>query len=406
MTTTAARLAVTAVAAAGFAGAAAWSLRLARADYWFRKETPETTARALRLTPGQSDYLVRLALLVGDENPARALAALRQAVELNPHDGRAWVELGLRLEESGDFAGAERTLLTAAEADKSFLPRWTLLNFYFRRNNIQQFWYWAKAAVPMIYSDPVPLFHLCGRIGEDGRLIERLDIEKPQIQADYVFYLLDSGNAGLSGAACRCLLAGNRQTDVPLLLEACDRLIDARRIDDAEAIWDGLVQSGRLPSRPSAGSGSILTGGNFETSPIGHGFDWRLPDLEGISAAREDGLEGLRLTFSGMQPETAEPLLQFVRVSENSPYELRYSYRTSGIGAESGLVWRVAGLNGDAIAQGRELNPGDPADGTLTFATPPGCRMVRLALDYQRRSGTVRIAGYVVFRYVYLQLRN
>jgi tetratricopeptide (TPR) repeat protein len=386
--------------------ACAWSVRLARADYWFRKETAEATAKAVALTPDQSEYLVRLALLVGDENPARALAALGRAVELNPNDGRAWVELGLRLEETGNFPGAERMLLKAAEADKTYLPRWTLLNYYFRRNDAERFWYWSKAAVPMIYGDPLPLFHLCGRIEEDGRLIDRLDIGKPPIQAGYVFYLLDSGHADLAGPASRRLLAGNRKTDVPLLLDACDRLIDARQIDDAEAIWDGLLRAGRLPFRPRAGTASILTNGDFAISPIGHGFDWRLPEVEGISAAREEDPVGLRLTFSGMQAETAEPLLQFVRVEEGAAYQLRYSYRTAGSGAESGLAWRVAGLSGGKIAEGPELSSDDPADGSMTFVAPPGCRMVRLSLEYQRRPGTTRIAGYVALRDVAIQLRQ
>ena len=244
-----ARLAVTAAAVAGFAVAGAWSVRLGWADYWFQKETAEATAKAIAATPDQSEYLVRLALLTGDEHPAKALAALRHAVELNPADGRAWVELGLRLEETGDLPGAEQSLLRAAAEDRTYLPRWTLLNFYFRRGDTGKFWYWAKAATPMIYGDPLPLFHFCGRVNEDGSLIDRLDIRQPQVQAGYLFYLLDSGHAGLAGAASRRLLAENRETDVPLLLDACDRLIEARRTDDAAAIWDGLSQRGRLPFR-------------------------------------------------------------------------------------------------------------------------------------------------------------
>ena len=401
----AARVMIAAAAAAGFAVAGAWSLRLARADYWFGQETVASTAKALEFTPDQSEYLVRLALLVGDQDPARALAALRQAVKLNPNDGRAWVEQGLRLEEAGDLVGAESALLTAADIDETYLPRWTLLNYYFRRNNADRFWYWAKAAVPMIYGDPVPLFHLCGRVEEDGRLIGRLDIRQPEIQSAYVFYLLDSGHADLAGSASRDVLAGKRKEDVPLLLEACDRLIDAGRIEDSEAIWDGLAHSGRLTLPPRIEPAPILTDGDFAVSPVGHGYDWRLPELEGISASREDGAAGLRLTFSGMQAEAAEPLLQFVRVEEDAAYQLRYSYRNSDIGAESGLAWCVTGMNGERIAESRELTPGETADGIMPFVTPPGCRVVRLSLEYRRRPGTTRIAGYLVLRGVQMQLR-
>ena len=248
-----ARIAVLAIALMGLGAAGVWSVRLGLADYWFQKETAEATEKAIALTPDQSAYRVRLALLIGDEDPARALVALRRAVELNPSDGRAWIELGLRLEATGDLPAAERTLLRSAEEDKTYLPRWTLMNYYFRRNDAERFWLWARAAVPMIYGDPLPLFHLCGRMSEDGTLIDRLRIRKPEIQAGYLFYLLDIGRADLVGPSSRCLLKGNRQANVPLLLEACDRLIEARRVDDAVAIWEGLAQSKQLPFRAPPG---------------------------------------------------------------------------------------------------------------------------------------------------------
>jgi tetratricopeptide (TPR) repeat protein len=396
-----ARIAVLAASLGGLVPAATWSVRLGWADYWFRKETAAATEKAIALTPGQSAYRVRLALLTGDEDPARALLELRRAVALNPSDGRAWIELGLRLEAAGDLPLAEQTLLRAAEADRTYLPRWTLMNYYFRRNDIDRFWFWAKAAVPMIYADPLPLFHLCGRMNEDGALIARLDIRQPQVQAGYLFYLLDMGRADLAGPSSRALLAGNRDSDVPLLLAACDRLIEAGRVDEAMAIWEELSRSRRLPFR-LAGERK-LTNGGFEVSPTGHGFDWRLPAQEGISVAREEDPVGLRLTFSGMQAEKAEPLIQFIPVRESTAYELKFAYYTSGIEDRSGLSWQIACAGREVnLEDGNDLAANQRAERRLAFVTPAGCRMVRLSLVYQRRPGTTRIAGYLVLRNVEL----
>jgi len=395
-----ARVVVLAVAALGLVAASTWSLRLGLADYWFQKETPEDTEKALALTPGQSAYHVRLALLTGDQDPASALAALRRAVALNPNDGRAWIELGLRLESTGDLPLAEQSLLRAAEADKTYLPRWTLLNYYSRRNDVNRFWFWAKAAVPMIYGDPLPLFHMCARIGEDGALIDRLEIRKPEVQAAYLFYLLDTGRADLAGPSSRLLVAENREVDVPVLLESCDRSIEAGRIDDAVAIWQGLCQSRRLPFRAPQGEGRpILTNGDFAVSPSGHGFDWRLPALEGIAATREDDPGGLRLTFSGAEAEKAESLIQFIPVLENTGYEFGFAYYTAGIESRSGLSWQIVDARGGANLQGGEdIASNQQIDRRLAFVTPPGCRMVRLSLVYQRRPGTTRIGGFIVLR--------
>jgi tetratricopeptide (TPR) repeat protein len=399
------RTTLLAAAIAGLAAAGAWSVRLGWADAWFQTETVAGTEKALSLTPGQADYSVRLALLVSDDDPARAAAALRRALASNPHDARAWIELGLRYEADGNLPLAERTLLRAAEESHIYLPRWTLMNYYFRRNDTERFWFWAKSAVPMIWGDPLPLFHLCGRVTEDGDLIGRLDIRKPELQAAYLFYLLDVGRPDLAGPTSRRLLESNRKADIPLLLEACDRLLAAQRTGDARSIWDGLIAAHSIPDgSPRGGDGTLLYNGDFAASPTGHGFDWRLPAIEGISAALEESPVGLRLTFSGAQPEDAEPLVQLAAVEGNAPYELKFDYRTSGIEAGTGLSWRIGDADrGAVIAAGETLASDRPIERRMLFTTPPGCRLVRVALAYQRYPGTTRISGFIVLRNVELR---
>jgi tetratricopeptide (TPR) repeat protein len=399
------RTALWAAAVGGLATAAAWSVRLARADAWFQTETVAGTEKALSLTPGQAAYGVRLALLIGDDDPGKAAAALRQALVSNPHDARAWIELGLRYEADGNLPLAERTLLHAAEESRVFLPAWTLMNYYFRRDDAERFWFWARSAVPMMWGDPLPLFHLCGRVKEDGDLIGRLDIRKPEMQTAYLFYLLDVGRPDLAGPTSRRLMRSNRKADVPLLLDACDRLLAAKRTGDALAIWDGLVAAHRIPGGGARGGrGGLLYNGDFAASPTGHGFDWRLPAIEGISAAQEENPVGLRLAFSGAQPEDAEPLVQLAPVDENGAYVLAFGYRTSGIAAGTGLYWRVGDANrGDIIVSGESLASDDPTGNRIAFVAPPGCHLVRVALAYRRRPGTTRISGFIVLRDVELR---
>ncbi|MGA2119722.1 MAG: hypothetical protein ABSH56_33870 [Bryobacteraceae bacterium] len=389
-------------ALAGLAAASIFSIRLAWADAWFQTETLAGTRRALSVTPDQAAYSVRLALLISDDDPAGAVGALQRALELNPRDALAWIELGLRYEAGGELPLAERALRRASDESRTYLPRWTLMNYYFRRDDRERFWYWAKAAAPMIWGDPKPLFHLCGQVAEDGDLIGRLDMRKPEIQAAYLFYLLDARRADLVGPSSRRLLRSGREVDVPLLLDATDRLLDARRTADASLIWEALVAAHRIPGGlPRGAGGSLLDNGDFARSPSGRGFDWRLPTLPGIGAASEEQPVGLRLTFSSDQPETAEPLAQLVPVREGARYELACHYRTSGIAPGTGLRWVVSDAGRNApIAAGESLSSDAPAAGRLAFVTPSGCDLVRVAIEYQRRPGTTRIAGFVVLRNV------
>src|ERR1035437_7950766 len=118
----------------GLGAAAVWSVRVGVADYWARQETVAGMEKAVAITPGEASYHVLLGLRVGEDDSGRASKEFRKSVALNPADAHSWIELGLRTEASGGFPAAEQYMLRAAEADRTYLPRWTLMNYYFRRN--------------------------------------------------------------------------------------------------------------------------------------------------------------------------------------------------------------------------------------------------------------------------------
>jgi tetratricopeptide (TPR) repeat protein len=399
------RSTVLAIALTGLAAASTWSILVGWADYWARQLTVAATEKALALTPWQAGYYFQLAILISDDDPKRASEALQRAVAMNPSDSRSWIELGLRVEADGHNATAERYFLRAAEVDKEYLPKWTLANYYFRRDQESKFWFWAKAAAQMLYGDPLPLFRLSGKVVEDGNLIDRLEIRRPDIQAAYLSYLLSQNRLDLIGPATHRLLDQGRKSDVPLLLTACDRLISTKLADDALALWNGLAKARRIPYAPLAPDAErILTNDSFLPTSALQGFAWRLPTVDGISASREENPSGLRLTFSGAQPENCEPLLRVLPVRENTAYEFTALYRTTGIKPNTGLAWRVTDMNGGGTMEAPEsLASEDDARAKIRFLTPAGCRLVRIALAYRRTLGTIRIEGSIVLREAGLQ---
>lgn len=397
-----------AVAVAGCGTAGWWSVRVGLADYRARQETVAGTERAIALTPGQSLYHFRLAMLLADRDSHRSNAALNDALKRNPADADSWIELGLRLEAADNYAEAERCLLRAAAESKLYLPRWTLANYYYRRNDTAHFWQWANGAAEMVYGDPAPLFGLCERVAEDSDLAEHLDLRSPDLRASYLSYLIGRREISRIGANAERVLAAARPSDGPLLVASCDQLLEGKQVDDALRIWNGLAAAHRIPFAALAPDGGpVLTNRFFQNSPTSEGFDWRLPSLEGVSAAREEDAGGLRLTFTGAQPERCEPLAQFVPVQENQTYELTFRYRTSAITPGSGPRWQVLdGARAGVIAESEGLASADAAEGRVRFNTPKGCRLLRLALVYERAPGTTRIEGYVVLRDVQLERKT
>jgi hypothetical protein len=332
-----------------------------------------------------------------------ATAALQRAVALNPSDARCWIELGLRYEKEGHRPLAEQCLLRAAEEDAQYFPRWTLTNYYFREDALDRFWFWAKKASEMAYGDPAPLFRLCGRVAEDGALVDRLNIARPDVRAAYLSYLMSQGRLDLIRPVSRYLLTGTRASDVPLLLTTCDRLLKSNNVADALGIWNGLSDNHRIPfARLQPAEGRVLTNGEFRVPPTLHGFDWRLTAINGVSASADER-GGLRLTFSGSQSENCEPLVQFVPVQENMVYQLKFTYRTYGIAAGSGLEWRITDRNGGRPLAGADgLYTKGEESGRVSFVTPAGCQIARVALAYRRSPGTTRMEGFIVLRKVEL----
>ena len=125
-----------AVASACLAGAW-WSLTAARADYLARLNSVESLRKAVSLAPDEPRYYKRLAQL----DPDHSTELLRTAIRLNPYDAAGTTDLALQLEAAGDYNEAEKLLLHAFEIDRTYLPRWSLANFYLRRQNMPVFWY-------------------------------------------------------------------------------------------------------------------------------------------------------------------------------------------------------------------------------------------------------------------------
>jgi tetratricopeptide (TPR) repeat protein len=378
-------------------------VRMALADYWFRQGTVRGIEKAIRLEPDGAPYYVQLAGLVQESNPPASAQGLQRALALNPRDSQSWIELGLRAEASGNLAGAEPNLLTAARVDRLYFPRWSLANYYFRHDELEKFWRWAREAVNMSYDDLAPLFNLCWRVTSDGELIAReLDIREASREASYLTYLTAQNRAEPTTRAAARLLAWNREADVPVLEAACDRLIADDRASDALPIWNTLSEHRKIPYgiiRPDMGQS--LTNGDFRALPTSKGFDWRMPGVAGVTLWLQQRPAGLRFTFSGRQPESCELLAQYLAVMEDSKYDLRCRYRTSGIAPGTGLAWRIADPKGTRVlAQGASLAAEADTEDQLAFRTPPGSHLVYLALTYQRALGTTRIEGSITLRNV------
>ncbi len=388
----AARIPLIVLVLAGLLAASWLAYRLARADALYRAGTPDSVARAVQQDPGNARYRKRLAML----DPARAREALSKAAELNPYDAASRMELGLLEEAAGDFSAAEKHLLDAARVDKTYAPRWTLTNFYFRRNNREQFWVWARQAAEIAYHNQAALFDLCWRSSDNAEEIARRVLpDNPHIVAQYLDYLLGRGRLDAAGPVAVRLIVFGRSQDVPVLLNYCDRMIQTGRAADAVRSWNGLASRGLIPRHPvHPERGQPVSNVSFSPDFLPRGFGWIVKPVEGVSVAGDALPFPLRISLAGNQPGKCRLVEQYVAVTANRRYRFRFPYRTSGIARGSGLHWEIRAVSGGPpVAVSPGLSSEEPAAATLVLPETPRDTILRLALVYEQAPGTVRAAG-------------
>jgi len=378
------RLTLALVSLLALGTAAHWSIRLARADHLGRQPSPEAVRRAIQLSPGESRYHRRLAAM----DSARRLCALERAVALNPRDSAAWIDLGMEAEARGDLPRAEKALLEAARVDRTSQPRWTLANYYFRREIHESFWHWARQAAAMSYGDVTALFRLCWRTTPDPEWIsEHVAGDRANLLRQFLDYLISGNHLEAAETVAHRLVRVSGPDAASPLLAYCERLIERGHLEPAVRTWNALATRGLIGLPPLApDAGRVLTNGDFSAPPLGRGFDWRFHRHEGVSVARTSASPGVRLVFSGRQPEDCELAAQFLPLRPGTAYRLSYRYRTAGVPAAGGLEWRVSGV------RSAPLSSPEWRDESLEFvaaaSAPRG-----LSLHYRRAPGTTRIEG-------------
>jgi hypothetical protein len=303
-----------------------WNLRLAIADLAARRNSPDGTRLAMRWMPGNGAYVAQLADELYASDPVGAKSLLQKAVRLNRFDAASWIQLGLLCESGNDLPQAEESLLQAARVDSTFLPSWSLANFYFRHEQADRFWNWAQKAAQMAPDDATPLFRLAWYASPNAAEIEnRLQMKRPAVEVQFVNFLITQGDPPAVSQAASHLLASGAGDSTDVLLSACDWLLAQKRPDLALGLWNGLAS--RI-SYPAPGAGQLVTNGSFGRPPTSHGFDWHVLTVDGVSSYLNADPNALGFEFSGEEPDGFTLMTQTVPVQPGKAYTLEVDYRS------------------------------------------------------------------------------
>jgi tetratricopeptide (TPR) repeat protein len=348
--------------------------KIAAADYLAHDGQAEDFDRAIRMEPDDESLLAGRAIFQieeGDDSGA-ALAALRQAVRINPRDAGALMILGLGAELRGDSGEAERDLAQAAEVDRTFKPVWTLVNFYFRAHQREKFYRAMTRCLSLIERkdlapvsfDPAPLFDLLWRETDESREILTLIPQREPTLVPYLRYLYATNrtDAGLEAWPEAVRVADpNDPADVDELIRFDEHLITVNRMPEALAAWNVLGAERMAPG-------------------FDRGFAWRIPHPQGVSVKEDRG--AFQIELDGSEPEDCELIWK---------YALGFAKLTWNADAsDPGLRFEIS----DESA--RVLASCPVSQGFCPLEVNAPAKRTRIALKYTRATGTPRLKGSVV----------
>ncbi|MDQ6758236.1 MAG: hypothetical protein M3Z32_00040 [Acidobacteriota bacterium] len=391
-----------------------WIFRVARAADLSAADSLADRRTATILVPTDARNWQKLAVLQQQRGVPSSDAFLK-ATQLSPLSAEAWIGLGLEQEMNGDFHSAEAALLHAAGISREYVPRWTLLNFYFRRNDPEHFWPWARRALELGYTDMQPIFRMAWALTSDANHINREMVpDRPVALGQYLVWLTNTGKTDEAEKVASRLLPRAGQDEAPALEFYCNTQLARGHVAAAKAAWAGMLSRHLVPdAEESPGTAATrnawtttLTNGLFTHDPSNTGLDWRKATPNGIFF--RPTFPGLRINLSGKQPEACELLSQYVLLEKDRKYDLSYEYETSGIPPDSGLSWRVFDLKTglELTKNVHHLSREKMGSETIRFLTPSEAEGGRLVLMYQRALGTTRISGWLQLQQVALTTAN
>ncbi len=379
----------------GRRGWADWQSRQAR--------TPEALEAACGLDPDRADCRAAVAR-AREEQAADAGREWARVLELNPRSASYLAQAALSAEFRGDIRGAERLLLQAARYNRLWLPRWSLANFYYRHGRLEEFRRWAALAFERAYGDRTALFRLCRAAGvEDQTVLEELLGADVENLGAWVGFLAAEGPVeALPAAAVKYIeaaAAGTAEAAVPRVNGAIRALLRAGHGREAAELWTAMSRR-RLIPYPEWNEAAPLVNAEFLRPVPGPGLDWAVARGAGFEVFPGVPAGGIKVTFSGRQPERVELLAQEVLLRGGQAWRLEFEYQTPGIGdGATSLGWRLGGME---AGQGR-LSSEEWTRGAAVWEVPAGLQVLRLALWSERPRGQVRHEGELRLRGVSLR---
>jgi tetratricopeptide (TPR) repeat protein len=369
-------------------------VRMAMSAFVLRRPSVNAALRAARLTPANEDIYLQLS----DLDPGWRGLYLHKAAELNPSDARPWLELGVMAEANNNRDQAELDLNQAAKLDVRSKTAWALADFYFRQNNIQEFYFWGSRYRKYADGNVTGLYRLdWSRNPQTAALLRDfspLSCRELAAMANFVESHAAAAD-DLAQVEQQLALCADKQA-VTGVMDGVTHLLMADQPETALQTWNSLHRNAAFHyAGLDPAAGRILTNADFAQQLEGSGFDWRINQTPGIHVRRVPEERSLEFTLDGSEPDASTLLFQPVILVAGTTYQLDCKVQSEE-GDENGFHWRLVELSsGKTLESGQDSASRQNGSLSWTFLAPVSPRTLVLAFTYIRPKGEIRSEGKV-----------
>lgn len=312
------------------------------------RPTPANLKSASRLDPANSDYALNLGRLyeysVMNAQPGLAMKELLRAIQLNPYNTQAWLDLGTDLELQGETERAE-TCLRRVDQLAPRIPKyqWAIGNFYLLHGNTDEAFRHFKMVLAGNPGYAQSIYATAWKAsGDASQILSELIPEDPGSELYYLNYLLATKRLDEAAPVWNRIVKGSGKFDPVQAAQYIDSLIGAHHADDAYNVWSVLRQKGLIPATDESTPRNLVENGDFENPLLGMGFDWRVAQLSGIYVGLDQSNfhspgHSLLIQFPGTHNFDYHNVYEFVPVLPNHAYQLAGYVKTEKITTDSGV---------------------------------------------------------------------
>jgi Carbohydrate binding domain len=354
---------------------------------------------SIYLDPSNADYRHRLGRyddLVRND-PAAAMAHYVQAVALNPHDARYWLDLANSYQLLGDSTGQANAIERAIVADpKKPEVAWEAANLYLVRGQTEK----ALAEFRLVMEGAPHLsgqaLALCWRISPDvDHLLATVIPSQPDAYLALLAQVMSREDTAGTVKVWQALVHAHQPVQDRDVFGLVNYLLFHKAVDDAHLVWrQGVSLLGMSAYLPS--SNNLIVNGSFSLPILNGGFDWQYTTKPGVALTLDsneshEGHRSLAIVFAGPDVDEAG-IYQLIAVQPDTTYEFTGYYKNEPIDGVGGPHFAVHdAYTGQTYFLSEELTSGTFWKSVVgEFTTGPDTNLLALRVRHIPAGNSIR----------------